>query len=719
MCARSGARAVCGRSRVVGAGGRARARPIRRSGAVSFIATTHISYRMGGLFSRNAATDDSPHVAADALDFIGRDGKLYANTIQFNIKGCNWFGSEAYNGPPNGLDEHSIEWYLDFLKKHDFNAIRLLFNHEHVLKDDIVETPQRERLLFQTRYVRMFAVIAREAAKRGILVLIACHRITHTAWPGAGLWYDSALGFSEARVLQSWDALASQLCDSWNIIGVDLVNEPHSSSWGKGLPTDWNKAAERIGNHVHSRCARWLVFVEGVGYTPGAPGADDPGMGIWWGSNLVGARTQPVVLANQEKLVYAPHVYGPSVYVQSYFKSPMFPNNMASIWDRDFAFAKEHTGRPVVLGEIGGSYVGADRIWQDWAIPFMVSNGFSCFYFALNPATDTGGFMSQDWSEPAPGSPEEAKLKALEQLPSSDVFEVCPACRVAQESSAHAHATPPAHDVSVVPPPSMESRRIPSSPSPPPPHTIAPATITTMDLPLPPLAHESAGGERPLPPLPSHHPQPSLPSPVRSPMPPVLTGEVQTASPKTSESLQHSSSLVGMLAVVALVVGMAYTFLHVRRRFRGLVTDRLNASLDQLMQQKKQASSQATPKSVRSKPRRDSKKRDGTGECAPAEGEPDESQDSLFLFMQPVEALEPDVPAAAGQPSFDVGDRVRVRGLQRAAHHNGAEGVVTGHIRAPDGQLRFNVSCDAGECLCVLPENLAATAAFDTGIMTI
>ena len=33
-------------------------------------------------------------------------------------------------------------------------------------------------------------------------------------------------------------------------------------------------------------------------------------MGIWWGSNLVGARVAPVKLTDQSKLVYSPHVYG-------------------------------------------------------------------------------------------------------------------------------------------------------------------------------------------------------------------------------------------------------------------------------------------------------------------------------------------------------------------------------------------------------------------------
>ena len=59
----------------------------------------------------------------------------------------------------------------------------------------------------------MFQLLAREAAKHGILVMIACHRISPEAWPGAGLWYDLDLGYPEARVMESWDVLAAALCD--------------------------------------------------------------------------------------------------------------------------------------------------------------------------------------------------------------------------------------------------------------------------------------------------------------------------------------------------------------------------------------------------------------------------------------------------------------------------------------------------------------------------
>ena len=56
----------------------------------------------------------------------------------------------------------------------------------------------------------------------------------------------------QARVLESWSTLAARLCAQWNVFAVDLMNEPHAASWGKGqgASSDWGHAAERIGNHV-------------------------------------------------------------------------------------------------------------------------------------------------------------------------------------------------------------------------------------------------------------------------------------------------------------------------------------------------------------------------------------------------------------------------------------------------------------------------------------
>lgn len=58
--------------------------------------------------------------------FYGKDGKLWVNGEQLHVKGINWFGSEARAGPPLGLDQHDIAFYMNFLKQNGFNAIRFL-----------------------------------------------------------------------------------------------------------------------------------------------------------------------------------------------------------------------------------------------------------------------------------------------------------------------------------------------------------------------------------------------------------------------------------------------------------------------------------------------------------------------------------------------------------------------------------------------------------------
>ena len=78
------------------------------------------------------------------LDVYGADGSLFVNGVPLSIKGVNWFGSESYGGPPGGLTEHTIDFYLDFLQEHKFNALRLLFNHQSVMRDAVVSLVRRQ-----------------------------------------------------------------------------------------------------------------------------------------------------------------------------------------------------------------------------------------------------------------------------------------------------------------------------------------------------------------------------------------------------------------------------------------------------------------------------------------------------------------------------------------------------------------------------------------------
>ena len=141
----------------------------------------------------------------------------------------------------------------------------------------------------------MRGVTARTAARSNILVVIAAHRLTPNGWPGNGLWYSDEV--PESRVKESWTKLAEELCGDWNVVGVDLYNEPHKATWGQGLATTrWDLAAKRLGDHVLSKCPRWLILVEGIAV--GAPEDGGQGRGYWWGENLVGVRSHPIDLVD-------------------------------------------------------------------------------------------------------------------------------------------------------------------------------------------------------------------------------------------------------------------------------------------------------------------------------------------------------------------------------------------------------------------------------------
>ena len=213
-------------------------------------------------------------------------------------------------------------------------------------------------------------------------------------------------------------------------------------------------------------------------------------------------------LSKPEKLVYSPHTYGPSVYTQAYFKAADFPANMPKIWTKRFAYLAIEDLAPVIIGEMGGFYdqltendpAGLDKQWQDWAVRFMADHGIGVFYFAMNPGSvDTGGLLGPDFTEP-----QAAKLKLLEQLPTTDVLE-------ARARSSRGRPPPPNPDPNLPPP--MPPPR-PTRPPPCPPRPSNPRASPPPPPPHPPPPHS--------PPPPPPPPLPSVPSfspPAISPSP--------------------------------------------------------------------------------------------------------------------------------------------------------------------------------------------------------
>jgi len=360
-----------------------------------------------------------------APDLYGYNGRLWGNGRPLDIRGINWWGTEGVWRLPFGLLERPIDEYLDFMVHHQFNAWRLMFSWDSWVADEPVPpahfSASRNPSLLGKSYRQMLLHLVRAASHRGILVLLACHRIriayntdvngVHAEWPGDwdGLWYDSA--YSEERVETLWGEVAQLFCAQWNVMGVDLMNEPYTAHWGDGSRFDWQRGATRMGNAALSGCPRWLIVVQGT---------SNPGM---FGENLVGVQANNafdafdtlrgdspndavatvaphasgmVALTNRSKLVYSAHSYGPSLFLRSggeppEFHSRDFPHgNMPDHWEWLFGHVTA-TGAPILMGEIGGDATccdGQDYEWHTTMLSYLERKHIGLFYFCLNANSD-------------------------------------------------------------------------------------------------------------------------------------------------------------------------------------------------------------------------------------------------------------------------------------------------------------------------------------------
>ena len=354
------------------------------------------------------------------IDFYGRDGKLFANGKEFHVKGLSWFGQESKKRVPYGLWERPLTELLDFVAANGFNTLRFFVSLQNVAEN--LPTPQHFDAedspdLVGTDFIGMVQTIARHAAERGLLLVLVNHQLRNgypDDWPGKwdGRLFDDE--FNEERVLQIWAQIAESFCADayWNVIGVDIMNEPYALQWN-----EWADAAARIGNHVLEHCPRWLVLVEGTGNErPAEPGME-------WGENMIGVRSKRVRLSNDSKLIYSPHIYGPGLFEANrlpqpeYMDNPGFPRSCRAVWERHFGYVRDLTKRPMIIGETGGHFRGRDHEWQQEMVRWSIEKGFGLIYFALNPNThETGGILLDDWT-----TPDEKKLELLSAIPSTPV----------------------------------------------------------------------------------------------------------------------------------------------------------------------------------------------------------------------------------------------------------------------------------------------------------
>ena len=343
----------------------------------------------------------SGHLATQGNQIVDENGQ------SVRLAGVNWFGFETTNFVPHGLWSRGYIEMMQQMKAEGFNTIRLPYSDELFEAGstpngiDFSQNPDLEGL----SGLEIMDRIVAQADELGMRVILDHHRSeAGNSANESGLWYSPE--YPESVWIENLTMLADRYADSRSVVGIDLHNEPHGpATWGDGSVNDWRLAAERAGNAVLATNPDLLIIVEGV--ESASSGS------YWWGGNLSNAGDAPVRLDVENRLVYSAHDYPASVYQQSYFNDPAYPENLPEIWNDNWGYLFRDGIAPVLLGEFGSKLeTQSDQQWFDSMIEYLEGDldgdgqndlesgqqGISWTYWSWNPNSgDTGGILTDDW----------------------------------------------------------------------------------------------------------------------------------------------------------------------------------------------------------------------------------------------------------------------------------------------------------------------------------
>jgi aryl-phospho-beta-D-glucosidase BglC (GH1 family) len=383
--------------------------------------TAQVKVASGGVSSTGTVTIGSPasmpsisinsftvqEPAASAVDYLHTRGNqiLDASGQAVRIGGINWFGFETSNYVVHGLWARNYQDMMNQMKQLGFNTIRIPFSNAIF---NPANTPNGINYslnpdLQGLSSLQVLDKIVAYAGKVGLRIILDHHSAKPDDHMNEPLWYiPGDPTYTEQTWISDWVALAQRYAGNATVIGADLQNEPQNpATWGDGnLATDWRLAAERAGNAILQANPNWLIFVEGI--------QTYNGQSDWWGGNLMGAGTFPVVLNVPNRVVYSAHEYPASVAWQPWFNAADYPNNLPAHWDSLWGYLYRQNIAPVWIGEFGSKLqTTSDQQWYQQITQYLGDTsssagaggaGMSWTWWSWNPNSgDTGGILQDDW----------------------------------------------------------------------------------------------------------------------------------------------------------------------------------------------------------------------------------------------------------------------------------------------------------------------------------
>ncbi len=348
---------------------------------------------------------------------VDKDGK------EVWITGVNWFGYNTGTNIFDGLWGSELVSSVTAIADHGFNLVRIPFSAELINQWAAGEYPQANYNqaynsdLNSMNSLEIFDYVLKLFEANGMKVMIDIHCAkTDASGHNVNLWYNGSITAEDYYKALEW--MAERYKDNDTIVAYDLKNEPHgkpyegenAAKWDNSTDeNNWKYAAETAAARILAKNPNVLIMVEGIEIYPmdtvsngDFHSTDEKDYYFnWWGGNLRGVKKDPIDLGKyQNKLVYSPHDYGPTVYQQPWFEGDYdFDSLMKDCWQDNWFYIYKQNIAPLLIGEWGGFMTEPNITWMTYMRQLIKENHLHHTFWCYNANSgDTGGLVLDDFT---------------------------------------------------------------------------------------------------------------------------------------------------------------------------------------------------------------------------------------------------------------------------------------------------------------------------------
>nr|BAF57291.1 putative glycosyl hydrolase family5 [uncultured symbiotic protist of Reticulitermes speratus] len=319
-----------------------------------------------------------------SADWLSTSGNKIVDSggNQVKLQGLNWFGYETQMRVFHGLWAANLHDTVAEVARRGFNVFRCPFSADLLHEwssgkyEPVQINPNVNADLNGKNNREIWDDFLVDCKKNGVKVFIDIHGVEPDQ-------YQDATWGKPEYIYTALEWFANEFKSDDTIIGIDIKNEPHGQCdyadkaiWDSSTAdNNWRSTAATAASRIHAKNPNLLIFVEGIECYNGPRGIESG----WWGGVLTFVKDLPLDLgSHQDKLVYSPHEYGPTVFNQTWF-NPTFTYDSIynDHWKDSWMFIHEQDIAPLLFGEWGGKLEGTNTDWMTYMVQLISKNNLS------------------------------------------------------------------------------------------------------------------------------------------------------------------------------------------------------------------------------------------------------------------------------------------------------------------------------------------------------